>query len=313
MQVVDLTETATHENFNEDAYLRANPDVSAAVKSARLKSGRDHFEVFGLKEGRRQLSVGSITEIRSRKLQQLEPFLRTDMAREWRNEKWDYLTAKLREETRIADTHLVSSNGYDSNALAMIQTGGIILDCGAGSRGVYYSNVVNFEIVDYQSTDVLGVGEQLPFLDGTFDGVISSAVLEHVRDPFRCAREISRVLKPGGELYCCVPFLQPYHGYPHHYFNATAQGIRRLFEDELEITDQRVLDSMRPIAALEWILSSWKQGLTPRTSEEFSRMTVADLLSGQAALLKMPFCTEMTTQKTFELACATVIKARKPQ
>ena len=74
---------------------------------------------------------------------------------------------------------------------------GLILDCGAGRRPIYYSNVVNFEIVAYDTTDVRGVGESLPFETDSFDAVFSFAVLEHVKDPFRCASEICRVLKPG--------------------------------------------------------------------------------------------------------------------
>jgi SAM-dependent methyltransferase len=117
---------------------------------------------------------------------------------------------------------------------------GLLLDCGAGRRPTYYSNVVNYEIVDYDSTDVLGVGEYLPFKDDMFDAVISVAVLEHVCDPFRCATEISRVLKPGRRLICGVPFICPLHGYPHHYYNMTGQGLRALFEDKLEIEDHTV-------------------------------------------------------------------------
>ena len=87
-------------------------------------------------------------------------------------------------------------------------------------------NVVNYEIVDYDTTDVIGLGDTLPFNDCVFDAVISIAVLEHVRYPFACAAEIVRVLKRGGELECSVPFLQPLHGYPHHYYNMTSQGLR---------------------------------------------------------------------------------------
>jgi SAM-dependent methyltransferase len=113
----------------------------------------------------------------------------------------------------------------------------------AGLRDIYYDNVVNYEIVDYDTTDVIGPGERLPFRDGVFDAVISIAVLEHVRDPFACAAEIVRVLKPGGELVCSVPFLQPLHGYPHHYYNMTPQGLRALFERSLLIPTRVKTDS----------------------------------------------------------------------
>jgi ubiquinone/menaquinone biosynthesis C-methylase UbiE len=40
--------------------------------------------------------------------------------------------------------------------------------------------------------------EQLPFLDNTFDGIISMDVLEHLPHPARCIAEAARVVRPGG-------------------------------------------------------------------------------------------------------------------
>jgi SAM-dependent methyltransferase len=143
--------------------------------------------------------------------------------------------------------------------------------------------------------------------------VLSIAVLEHVRDPFRCAAEITRVLKPGGQLFCAVPFLQPLHGYPHHYFNATPQGIRRLFEDELEDVAVSVPPSTHPVFALNWMLTSWPHGLAGQTRQDFLDMRVADLVGPPDALLGRPFAAELPMTKQFELACGTVLTARKPR
>ena len=45
-------------------------------------------------------------------------------------------------------------------------------------------------------------------------------------------------MKPGGRIFAAVPFLQPYHGYPDHYYNMTAAGLRNLFADlEVERLD----------------------------------------------------------------------------
>lgn len=38
--------------FDEDAYLMQNPDVQAAVMNGQLQSGRQHYEIWGVKEGR---------------------------------------------------------------------------------------------------------------------------------------------------------------------------------------------------------------------------------------------------------------------
>ena len=47
---------------------------------------------------------------------------------------------------------------------------------------------------------VRGVGERLPFADGSFDTLVVSLVLCSVRDPRRAVAELARVLRPGGEL-----------------------------------------------------------------------------------------------------------------
>ncbi|GJE56445.1 MULTISPECIES: class I SAM-dependent methyltransferase [Methylobacterium] len=311
----DLYIPATGRHFDEAAYLAANPDVAAAVAAGHVRSGRKHFDGFGHREDRRMVNVrADLRAARARKMQRLRPLFRSDMPCLWNDGKADFLTPELREATGIVATDAVSSHGYDQSGVDLIARypDGLVLDCGAGSRQTYYENVVNYEIVDYLSTDVLGVGEALPFLDDSFDGVLSIVVLEHVRDPFTCAREIARVLKPGGTLYCCVPFLQPYHGFPHHYFNPTPQGARRLFEDMLEVERVEVIESTHPIWALQWILNSWRDGLSSPVREEFSAMTVEQLLRAPAEQVGLPFCRGLSQEKQLELACATVLTARKP-
>lgn len=39
--------------FDEEWYLRNNPDVVAAIARGDWKTGKDHYEFYGKKEGRR--------------------------------------------------------------------------------------------------------------------------------------------------------------------------------------------------------------------------------------------------------------------
>ncbi len=52
---------------------------------------------------------------------------------------------------------------------------------------------------------VLGQGERLPFPAGSFDRVACLGNLEHFLDPSLGAREIARVLSPGGEAWILLP------------------------------------------------------------------------------------------------------------
>lgn len=52
---------------------------------------------------------------------------------------------------------------------------------------------------------VCGAGERLPYANDSFDAVLSHEVIEHVQDDAAAAREIVRVLRPGGRLVLFCP------------------------------------------------------------------------------------------------------------
>lgn len=309
-----LEEPATYKNFDEKAYLRANPDVASAVSKGLINTGREHFELFGKNENRTlRFAPSIISDAKRGKLERIRRLLRGDMEYIETSKGYDFLTEDLRSEFNIIDTDSVSSNPYDDHAMELVNRyeTGLVLDCGAGRRPKYFDNVVNFEIADYETTDVRGVGEVLPFVDNAFDAVLSIAVLEHVKDPFSCAREIARVLKPGGDIMCCVPFLQPLHGYPNHYYNMTSQGLENLFSDGLIVDRIEVTESVLPIWSLTWILRSWVDGLKGETKNDFKQMTIGELLGSADEYLDMPFVKELPKEKNLELASATVVFAHK--
>jgi len=284
--------------FDEAGYLVANPDVSAAVRNGSLKSGWQHFLQRGRVEGRRQRCPSLIQEAKLRKRSRIRTLLRSDMSFVEAQGTVDFLTEELRAQFNIVYTDAVSGNGYDPYAMELIEKhrNSLILDCGSGKRDVYFDNVVNFEIVAYDTTDVRDVGEVLPFRDCSFDAVFSLAVLEHVKDPFQCARESARVLKQGGDLMCCVPFLQPLHAYPHHSYNMSHQGLSNLFDKCLKVDKVECFASTLPIWSLTWILSSWASGLSEPTRRDFMNMRVSDLVGSPVQYLPRPFVTELSRE-----------------
>jgi len=260
---------------------------------------------------------GDFLRVKQHKLDRLRSVLRTDLPHTETEMHFDFLTEELRRHFNITETDNISAHGYDPIALELIERcrDGLVLDCGAGKRDqLFYcqhENVVNFEIVPYETTDVLGVGEALPFLDSVFDGVLSLNVLEHVKDPFRCAQEIVRVLRPGGRLYCVVPFLQPLHAYPHHYYNMSMQGLRNLFLD-LQVETSFVPASGLPVWALTWIVQRWASELPEPARSEFLHLRLADLLRNPMELLDASWVRTIPPEQNIELACTTALIATKP-
>ncbi len=122
---------------------------------------------------------------------------------------------------------------YGEGALDLLERAGngLVLDFGAGNSpdSALRANICYLDIQQYAHTDVISPGIEIPFKDNCFDAVVSQSVFEHIPDPFMTARELYRVLKPGGEIFVDTAFMQPFHAGPSHYFNMSKYGLRRVF------------------------------------------------------------------------------------
>lgn len=126
------------------------------------------------------------------------------------------------------------TNPYNPRNLDLIRQSPLsfILDYGSGNPRdeEIFENVVRVDFLHYRSVDVVTNTRRLPFAEGTFDFVISESVFEHVRDPWHCASELHRVLKPGGQIRVDTAFLFPVHGDPYHFYNMTLEGVEETFK-----------------------------------------------------------------------------------
>ena len=68
--------------------------------------------------------------------------------------------------------------------------------------------------------------------DGVADAVLSTQVLEHVKNPVAYLSECRRLLKPGGLLILSTHGYWMYHGHPHDYWRWTSEGLRETIDDQ---------------------------------------------------------------------------------
>lgn len=187
-------------------------------------------------------------------------------------------------DLRAYQADKVSAHPYAPGSLALIQRHPEewILDLGAGGKDVDFPNVVQLDIFKFPCTDVIASADALPFKDGVFSGVVSQAVFEHLKYPDAVVREIWRVCKPGAEIKIDTAFLQPEHGYPDHYFNATMSGLKHWFRD-FDLLDESIEAYQHPMHSLSWFLASYLDGLPDHYRKVITDVPLGILLN---AILK---------------------------
>jgi SAM-dependent methyltransferase len=123
--------------------------------------------------------------------------------------------------------------------------GGDVLDLGCGAKpyrswfGRHVQSYVGADVAGGAADVLLTPDSPLPFADASFDAVLCTQVLEHVRDLGLATSEISRVLRPGGTLLASAPFLYNLHGAPHDHRRFTEYGLRAVFEADFAVAELR--------------------------------------------------------------------------
>jgi uncharacterized protein YbaR (Trm112 family) len=119
---------------------------------------------------------------------------------------------------------------------------------------VYPHRIVYSDIDSSADVDIFCDAHDLPFVDSSFDAVITTAVLEHVLYPERVSSEIFRVLKNNGLLYSEIPFMQQVHEGAYDFTRYTLSGHRRLFNGFDEVESGMVAG---PGTSLVWAIENY--------------------------------------------------------
>jgi SAM-dependent methyltransferase len=127
---------------------------------------------------------------------------------------------------------LLADNGIQSGVIAEI----------GGSKKTFLRGLHGFELrflsiyppkdadPEYIVADITSC-PHLP--DESFDAIFSVSVFEHLAQPWNAAREITRILKPGGISFHVAPFSYFYHEAPIDYWRFSPDALAALF-DELD-------------------------------------------------------------------------------
>jgi SAM-dependent methyltransferase len=268
------TEIVTDDNLSEDGYLAANPDVKQSGFPARA-----HFELHGRSEQRRQYAgYPPERQVKYGRFRQLLtppydehpsgkfPIVTGDTHHDLSN----YANESANEAYSIWD-HEIASNPEK-----------FYLDLGCGYRKHTFQNCLYVEVYNSRSADLIVEPNCLyPIRDGVLDGIGCFAVLEHTRKPWLVVSEMCRMLKPGGKVFIDWPFLQPVHGYPSHFFNATREGLSSIFEDAgFTIETCKTEVNQTPAYTMRWILGVMAARLPEGPlREEFLSMPIRDLVA----------------------------------
>jgi uncharacterized protein YbaR (Trm112 family) len=140
----------------------------------------------------------------------------------------------------------------------------VALDFGAGRQALDDPCIIRMDITPSPYVDLVGDVQALPLKAGSVDFAFGGAVMEHLRKPDRAVQELYDVLKPGGYVYADWNFIIGYHGYPHHYFNATLHGIREAFRSFTEI-ESGVAPFQGPAFAIRSVLGTYLEYFHPKT------------------------------------------------
>ncbi|MDP3799930.1 MAG: methyltransferase domain-containing protein [bacterium] len=113
---------------------------------------------------------------------------------------------------------------------------GIVLDAGSGDGERYkslfkFDKYITLDINSLHGAEIVGSVEDIPADSESFDSIVSTQVLEHVKNPQKAVEEFYRVLKPGGYCLVTVPQLNELHEEPHDYFRFTKYGLEEIFSN----------------------------------------------------------------------------------
>jgi SAM-dependent methyltransferase len=127
--------------------------------------------------------------------------------------------------------------------------------------------------------EIIASADALPLEAASVDAALLTQVLEHVPDPAAVAREVARVVRPGGGVFLTVPFVWELHELPFDFWRFTPASLERLLVGAgfVDVAVEPRTDCFTTIAQLMRNLG-WAMGRAP-DGRDPERDAAADLLA----------------------------------
>ena len=134
-----------------------------------------------------------------------------------------------------------------------------------GTTKYFGIDIVDSAKFDYCNPDITPFnGEDIPFQNDMFNGLVCTEVLEHVQNYQRLIDEMYRVMRKGGKGIITVPWSARYHYIPYDFFRYTPAILKNMFAMFSEVQIRPRGTDFATIASKVIVL--WTRNLLPTTA-----------------------------------------------
>jgi len=145
--------------------------------------------------------------------------------------------------------HLNSKLMFREHGLSFLKPGMKVLEIGPDRFPSSYQQMLGRVVIQWDTLDIYDSDQltykctseyEFPIPDDTYDVVISSQVIEHVKRIWVWTAELARICKKGGLVITVNPVSWPYHEAPVDCWRAYPEGMKALYQDsglEVELSE----------------------------------------------------------------------------
>lgn len=163
-------------------------------------------------------------------------------------DKWKKSFYKFDSRGKLMGTHMHKIIGYAYAPLIREHSKGLLADIGCGDVPYYeiYKNLVTDNIcVDWGKEEggdlhldhVADLNNGIPLESKSFDTVLCTDVLEHIKNPTLLFSELARITNDNGKIIVTAPFMYWIHNAPYDYHRYT----KYMFEDFCRVNNLKIL------------------------------------------------------------------------